>query len=669
MDQKTNWWGNYAVAYLITAASFLLIAALAVNKLTHSSINFDLRFNVYSLLSLFSALVDIIIIGLVISRKRFSLMTNWFVLFLIGAAFMALGEGLQRSSIYLPAALFWQDIYYLCFTLLPPVFYLFIVSYVYAGQKKFILLSSVLIFCWGAVGFFIGDKQIFYVIGSHIHHASWGYFSDGTVPYNFTIIWSILFYVLGSGLLIQFFRSNPSKTIKKQVFIFLLAFIAPFLAAVITNVILPSSTPNTVPPLATFVGAFSAMLVYYGIRHYQLFVLDPDLVAQNILDTLNEAVIITRPNTQVESLNLEAARLLGVDQKTTERIKLSDYFTTNAWQEIINHVKKAHGYRIESISKSSIINRSKQEIPVRIAITQLWEEGEVSAYIFVLANISELSKSFDALAISAKQISAQNTTLKELEDQLREEKASVEETVRVRTKELVQAQERLKAADQLKSEFIMLTSHNLRTPITIARGYVDALNRPMTDEERNEALTAVGDSLKRLNQLVEDLLTMSSIEAGDQLNLKEVKLSDVLNPIIPEASELAKAKNIELITHMEADDTVIRANLPMLQGAIKNVLNNACKFTDHGQVELTARDKGDLVKISVSDTGIGIADDELPKLFSKFHRASNVLSGKYEGKGVGLYLAKLIINEHGGTISVQSQLNHGSVFTIELPRR
>lgn len=667
MDQKNNWWGNYTVAYLITAISFLMLIGLIVGRLSGANINFALKFNTYSLLSIFSALVDIIIIYLVLSKRHFNMLTNWFVLFLIGATIMAMGEGLQRSSVFLPAALFWQNIYYLAFTLLPPVFYLFIVSYVYAEQKKFILLSAVLIFSWGVVGFFIGDGLIFHTIGSQVHLAHWGYFSNGTKYYNYTIIWSIMFYVLGSGMLLQFFKGNPSKTIKRQIIIFLVAFLAPFFAAVITNVILPAVIPNVVPPLATFVGAFSAAFIYYGIRRYQLFVLDFNIVAQNILDTLNEAVIITKPNTMIESMNLEAARLLGVSNSQLDQAKLSDYFDKTSWQQIVNRVKAAHGYRIESISNSRVTRQDKTQIPVRIAITQLLEEDSISAYIFVLANISELTNTITALEKSSAQINQQNTTLKQLEAQLREEKASVEQTVRIRTKELVEAQERLKAADQLKTEFIMLTSHNLRTPITIARGYVDALSQPMTQEEHDQAIKALAEGLTRLNQLVEELLTMSSIESGDQLKLENVNLKDILKPIIPEALALAKANNNQLNFNLKADDTIIKANLTLLQGAIRNVLNNACKFTKNGHITFSSFKDQSKVIITVEDTGIGIAADEIPKLFTKFHRASNVLSGQYEGRGVGLYISKLIIEEHHGQIHVNSQLNEGSTFTIELP--
>jgi signal transduction histidine kinase len=180
-------------------------------------------------------------------------------------------------------------------------------------------------------------------------------------------------------------------------------------------------------------------------------------------------------------------------------------------------------------------------------------------------------------------------------------------------------------------------------------------------------LEGLTNGLNRLGKIVEDLLTISSIESGSQIVLEETSFQKLIEPLVLETGDLARTRKDKFIVNFHAGDVKIKANVERLQGALRNVLNNACKFTENGAVELnTSRSENNLI-INISDTGIGIDPSELPKLFTKFHRAANALNGGYEGRGIGLYLTKLIIEEHSGKLSVVTQPNQGATFTIELP--
>lgn len=617
------------------------------------------------MISFFSALVDVLIVYLVLAKKRFSVTVNWFLLFLGGAAILAIAEGLQRSSIHPEAALFWQNVSFIGNVLLPPVFYLFIVSYTSQSRRQFVLLTSVLILAISITIFFAGTGLLNSQV---VQHAPWGFYSNLTQAGKVLVLYTSIFYIFGVGLLLQFRKSTHNKLIKKQALLFVVAFLLPFLAALITSVILAAVKPNVVPPLATFFGAFSALIVYYGIRKYRLFDLDPQALAQNILETMSEAVIISRPDMTIESINPEAERLLGLSAEKAVSQKLQTFFIDTDYQRILEKMTSSQSQTIDqTINKSMVKNTAGQSTPVRIAVTNLKDGGERIANIIVLSDISEITRSFDALQNSATQIYTQNDELKKLEKQLIEEKNSVEHTVEVRTKELVDAQDKLKAANQLKTEFIMLTSHNLRTPLTIAKGYADMISEyPLPKEEKAYVEGLIG-GLKRLGLFVEDLLTISSIEAGDQLMLEEVPFQKVIEPLVKEVNDLALTQNDKFVVKLHAGDIKVKANATRLQGALRNVLNNACKFTKNGTVELNTSRSDNKLIINISDTGIGIDNDELPKLFTKFHRGTNVLSGGYEGEGLGLYLTKLIIEEHSGKISCVSQLGKGTTFTVELP--
>jgi len=175
-------------------------------------------------------------------------------------------------------------------------------------------------------------------------------------------------------------------------------------------------------------------------------------------------------------------------------------------------------------------------------------------------------------------------------------------------------------------------------------------------------------STKRLGVFVEDLLTISSIESGQKLTMQKVELSKVVEPLLREADELSIATHNRLEVQANMLENIwFNASESRLKAALRNVIDNAFKFTNHGIVIVTVGSLADKIIIKVQDSGIGISSKELPELFTKFHRATDTLEFNYEGKGIGLYLTKLIVEEHKGTIEVKSQEGQGTTVTIEIP--
>ncbi len=173
----------------------------------------------------------------------------------------------------------------------------------------------------------------------------------------------------------------------------------------------------------------------------------------------------------------------------------------------------------------------------------------------------------------------------------------------------------------------------------------------------------------RLGSLIEDLLTISQLEAGDKLSLSSVDLKEFMKPIEEESQVLASTSHNKFEVHLPDGKPMIQVNPGRLATAIMNLLNNAFKFTKEGTVTLAVKTSNDRLVIEVKDTGIGIAHEEIPKLFTKFHRGGSDkgLAYNFSGEGIGLYLTKLIVDEHSGTIKVDSELGKGSTFTVSLP--
>lgn len=226
---------------------------------------------------------------------------------------------------------------------------------------------------------------------------------------------------------------------------------------------------------------------------------------------------------------------------------------------------------------------------------------------------------------------------------------------------------KLQEIDKVKSEFMAITSHNLRTPLTIINAYLESLDSFDSVDKLKQALQRIGDSVKRLGSFAEDVLTISSIELGEHAARSAVNIGDFTQKIIDQTRTPAQLQKLKLVTDVQTN-AEIYASEPYLRNAVWNLVDNALKFTpEGGTITIAVTEEAGAVHISVADTGIGIAANEMPKLFTKFHRATSVIKYDYEGTGIGLYASKIIVEQQGGTIKVQSSEGHGSTFTISLP--
>lgn len=228
---------------------------------------------------------------------------------------------------------------------------------------------------------------------------------------------------------------------------------------------------------------------------------------------------------------------------------------------------------------------------------------------------------------------------------------------------------KLQEADKLKSEFITISSHNLRTPLTVIKGDLEMLRDMDVPDQLRSMLSDMSASTAHLNNFIEDLLAISSMESGKLATseMKPTPFKGLLQNIADDYSQVARNKNLEFKTDFALKDQKIVMSQHLLKMALVNLLENAFKFTKEGSVSFSAAVEGSNAVIKVTDTGIGIAPVEQSKLFTKFHRGTDVMRYDYEGTGIGLYLTKLIITDHHGTIEVSSTEGEGTTFTVRLP--
>jgi signal transduction histidine kinase len=221
----------------------------------------------------------------------------------------------------------------------------------------------------------------------------------------------------------------------------------------------------------------------------------------------------------------------------------------------------------------------------------------------------------------------------------------------------------------LKSNIITNVSHELRTPITIAKGALELARAEKDRETRGELLDMALNTLVRQNMIVGDLIEAARMERdGGQLKLTALNLAQAITLVSGEFKPLAIKNNVKMKVRVEEDLPVVRADYEQLRHVLRNLIHNAIKFNkEEGEIIIEAREKKSMVEVHVSDTGIGIPKDKQEEIFERFYQADSSLTRRYGGTGMGLAIAKEIVEAHGGRIWVESELGRGSRFCFTIP--
>ncbi len=230
---------------------------------------------------------------------------------------------------------------------------------------------------------------------------------------------------------------------------------------------------------------------------------------------------------------------------------------------------------------------------------------------------------------------------------------------------------RLQELDQMKSDFIAITSHELRTPITAIRGFVKTLLRNrerLSGDQIASFMNIIDRQSERLARLVEDLLFVSRIEAGAiRVQVEEVTFADFMKDVVDALTPQGRSR-----VWLDVDRTDLRVVIDphRTEQILRNLIENALKFSPpDSQVFLTGKVEDGVIRISVADQGVGISKKEIPRIFERFHQAGEVMTREAEGAGLGLYITKRLVEAMEGEISVESSPGEGTTFRVTLPLR
>lgn len=227
-------------------------------------------------------------------------------------------------------------------------------------------------------------------------------------------------------------------------------------------------------------------------------------------------------------------------------------------------------------------------------------------------------------------------------------------------------------ANRTKSEFLANISHELRTPLNSIIGFSDILLDGIAgkiDDKQSRYINNISQSGKHLLNIINEILDISKIESGKmKLHKEKVPLVEVYEELYYTIKHLADKKNIHIKIPLDSDGSCVFADKAKLKQILYNLVTNAIKFTENGgNITIDTNTKDEFVHVSVIDTGIGIDQEGLKKLFTPFMQLDSSEARKYEGTGLGLALSKELVGLHGGTIWAESEPGKGSIFTFTLP--
>lgn len=261
---------------------------------------------------------------------------------------------------------------------------------------------------------------------------------------------------------------------------------------------------------------------------------------------------------------------------------------------------------------------------------------------------------------------------KELSEELQRANERLEFIVAGRTQHLQDAIVELKKVDAAKSNFMANISHELRTPLNVILGSAEMLKEKIWGNmtvKQESYVNSIHGSGTHLLQLIDDILDISKIATGKmQLNLGTFYIDEILQRTVAEIATYAREKELHINVSVQPDDFIMNADQQKLKQILYNILSNSAKFTEaHGRIDILVKQKASYIEVNVRDTGIGIAEADLGRVWVEFEQVDSSYGRNYEGTGLGLPLVKKLVELHGGEVHLRSQFGIGTEVTFTMP--
>jgi signal transduction histidine kinase len=406
--------------------------------------------------------------------------------------------------------------------------------------------------------------------------------------------------------------------------------------------------------------------------------LDLDKVIQTLKQQITQAlrlekmeIVILEDGTLRQAQGIKKKK--GIKEKRKSLGKLIEYFKKQREVLVLEELQRKFAERVK-FDKSFLLIKEIEKLKAALVVPLFLKEKLVGLFLLGFKKSGDMFtnediKTLEGIAAQAA-IAIENARLYE---EMKDFSKTLQKEVERQTKELREANIKLQQLDKAKSEFISIASHQLRTPLSVIKGYISMILEGLygqINEEQRRHLDMVYLSNERLIKLIEALLTISRIESGRlEFNWQVVSLENIAESVVKELKPLADKKGLYLrYEKPEKPLPKVKVDSLKIRQVIMNLIDNAIHYTQKGGATVRLKARKNKVIFSIQDTGIGISEKEKATLFEKFSRGKGVSKIHTEGTGLGLYLAAKLVEAHKGKIWVESLgEGKGSTFFFELP--
>ena len=382
-----------------------------------------------------------------------------------------------------------------------------------------------------------------------------------------------------------------------------------------------------------------------------------------MFESVAEGITVSDLEGNIVQVNQAALRMHGYDKK-------EELIDRSALEFI---AKKDHARAMENLKKTledgysgtieyTFLRRDGGEFPAELSASVLRDaSGNPTGFVAITEDIIERKRMDDELQQKNEQLDAQNEELQSLNKELLTQQ-----------QELIDKTTEVEEANQLKSEFLANMSHELRTPLNVIIGFSELLSDQVPgkiNKEQRQCLSDIMGSSQHLLNLINEVLDLSKIESGRiRLRLADIDLTEVAESLARTMMPILAPRKQSLDIEIEEGLPPVHADKAKVRQVLLNLLSNSTKFTpDGGKLKIEAVREDNRCQVSVIDNGIGIKKEDQERIFEPFSQLNNPLIQKKEGAGLGLMIAKQIVEKHGGQIWVESEYGKGSRFTFTLP--